>query len=437
MRKSSSMVILVTAIITVLALVLSGCATSSSPTTSAPAPVTTATSAPVATSPVSQEPIKIGLILPMSGTFAASLPFEQPGAQVAVDTINASGGVLGRKMQLVTLDDQGDPSLTAQKAAQLKAEGCVGIVGESLNANSLALGQWANDNHIPAYLHINASLSLLESNDTYGFLTMPNSWALAKSLTNAISQQADVKSVYTLAGEASNAHEVYGLMWPELNQVRPDIVNAGVTWTPTNQTDYTSDISAIISKKPDVLFLGLGGPPYISFIKQAQQFNLFGTMKVIGTYTEGPDSSTGFGKDFPQGIQTVTWWPFNLSEKPMQDFTKAFFNASGVYAGDNTSGYYTAILALAAAIQKAGSTDPDKIISASANLVFDSPVGNILIDDYTHQFHYPIWFATSGQSPDYPISVYTNLVEYQEGLYPTQAEIAALQATSTATATAK
>jgi branched-chain amino acid transport system substrate-binding protein len=419
MRKSVPIVFLLTAIITIIALVLSGCSSTPSNTTSAP-PSTTA---------ASQGPIKIGFIDVESGVYAGSLQFYKPAAELAVANINAAGGLLGRQVQLVTRDYQGDPSLMRQVADQLKAAGCVAIVGALLDPGTIALQQWAGDAKLPVNACASEMTLRTTSYNKYSIYSQPSTFAMANVLVKSIAAQTDVKSVYSLSGDMGFVHELYDGLWSPTSGVsttRPDITNAGVTWCDIMQMDFSNNISAILAKNPSIIFNGLGGPPYTSFIQQAQQFNLFNKTKITGYYTLGPDTTTGF-KDFPQGIQGLTWCPFNLNEKPMQDFTQAYYKAANVYPADITMQFYLGYLAVFAAIQKAGSTDPDKIMSALDNLTFNSPLGSITVDAYSHQLHVPIWAGASGNDPKYNVPVYNNLVKYSEGIYPTEAQITALR----------
>jgi branched-chain amino acid transport system substrate-binding protein len=416
MRKPVSIVFLLTAIITIIALVLSGCTSTPSSTTSAPP----------ATTQASKEPIKIGLLDIESGVYAGSLQFYQPSAKIAIDKINAAGGLLGRQVQLVTRDWQGDPSLIRQMADQLKAAGCVAISGALVDNGTLALQQWAVDGKIPVDLCVGSISARTTTFNKYSFFSQPDTFAQANVLMKSIAAQSDVKSIYSLSGDISFVHEIYDDMWnPKtgINTIKPDIVNLGVTWADLMQMDFSNEISAILAKNPSIIYSGLGGPPYVSFIQQAQQFNLFNKTKMIGIFTAGPDATTSFGKNFPQGIQDVTWCPFNLNEKPMQDFVQAYLKSANVYPADISMQFYLGFVGIISAIQKAGSTDPDKIMSAMDNLTFDSPLGSITVDAYAHQFHIPMWYGVTGNSPDFPIAILNNLVKYQEGIYPTEAQI--------------
>jgi branched-chain amino acid transport system substrate-binding protein len=436
------LIFLVTAIITILALILNGCSNSSpttAPTTNAPTQTSPQTSKAAVTTSASASPIKIGFIIPMSGPYAASLVYFQPAIQMVIDKFNAAGGVLGRQIQLVATDSQGDPSKIAQIADQMKAAGCVGIIGELLDPSCLALEQWAGTNHIPAMILSDSQEVTTTNFNKYSFHVDTPVWAIGNAMIDVITTQTAVKSIYTLGGDISFVHFIYNMMWPEannplypgLNKTRPDIKNLGVTWADLTKMDFSNDISAVLAKKPDMVYSGLGGPPYINFVKQAQQFDLFKQVKFLGTFTSGADAADSFGKDFPSGIQTVTWCPLGLQDKTFQDFVQAFYTKAKVYPFDHTIAYYLGAEALLESIQKSGSTEPDKMVAALENTSVDSPLGPIFVDDYSHQFHIPQWYAESGYVSGINISAFTNLRKLPDSMYPTKDIITTLRTTAT------
>jgi ABC-type branched-subunit amino acid transport system substrate-binding protein len=91
-------------------------------------------------------PIKIGLLTSLSGFFSSYAPYQEQGARMVIDKINAAGGILGRPVELIIRDDQADPSLVSFYAAALQSAGVVGIIGSLMDANAAVLEQWAGAN---------------------------------------------------------------------------------------------------------------------------------------------------------------------------------------------------------------------------------------------------------------------------------------------------
>jgi branched-chain amino acid transport system substrate-binding protein len=432
MRNLSPLAILVSVIIIISILFLSACSSPSTPSTaptpSSSIPATSSTSAP--TSTAAKEPIKIGFITTTSGMFASVDKYVTPAVQMAIDNVNKSGGLLGMQIQLVARDDTGDPSLVTQKANELVAAGCVGILGAFLDTTEKALTTWAGTSKV---LVVGVSSALVNERTTdftkYSFHTAPITLATSSVISQEIVKQNDVNSIVFINAEMGVNHDFQDQILANLAQIKPQVKNLGTTWINKSETEFSNIISATLAKNPDMIFAGEAGPAWVAFVQQGQRFGLFDKTKVIGCYLLGADATTPFGSNYPQGIQTVTWSPFWLNEQPMQDFVKSFYTISGgLYPGDITMRAYIATLGMMAAIKQANSTETDKMINALENLDFNTPLGTLHYRDFDHQLNMPIWYCTTGYTKDYPISIGITSSKHQDDVYPTKDQILQLRA---------
>jgi branched-chain amino acid transport system substrate-binding protein len=394
-------------------LILTGC---NSTTTSAPA---------------SGEAIKVGVIASTSGFFAAMGEYMTVGAQMAIDKVNASGGVLGRKVEMVVKDDQADPSVVAQKASELKAAGCVAIVGTFMDGVASVLNQWGNDNK---FLIADSTNTVLAERTTkfskYIFFHQNVSLGISNVFAKEIAKMDDVKSIYYLSGDVVVAHDIYDSFWKTMAKNKPSVSNLGVTWVSSQEMDFSNAINAILAKKPSLIITGCGGPQWPAFIKQAQQFGLFQQCKVVAMYGLDASTSEPLGKDTPEGIYGVISCPFWLDTPEMKAFQSDFAaKVKGRYVNDLTLNYYNATLGLLEAIKKANSLDTDKIIAAWEKITLNTPVGTVSMNDYDHQLVVPIWWGTTKNVPEFSVVTANNMVKYQKDVYPTKDEILAFRGT--------
>jgi len=375
-----------------------------------------------------KETIKIGYLGTLSGPFAAVEPYQTPAVQMVIDNVNAAGGLLGKKVELIKRDDQGDPSIVPQKLDEMKAAGCVVILGAILDTCCPPVSQWANDNKIPAILPGSAILKMRTTGfSKYAFNTVPVSYALANVFAKNISQQK-INSIYYIGADVGIAHDVFNLFWPAMKKAKPGIKDLGSTWVGIMDMEFSDIISAALAKNPDMILMGVAGPPYVNFVQQAQRFNLYKKTKVAGIYLLGAELTTPFGKKYPEGIQAPSWCPFYLNEKSMKDFSKAYFDKTKLYPADITMSWYVSALAAVEAIKKANSTDAEKIVSTLETMTFDTPIGKVQYRDFDHQAILPVWFASSGYSKDFPVAIGTNMIKYGEEVYPTKDTIMGLRA---------
>jgi len=376
-----------------------------------------------------KDTIKIGYLSALSGPFAAVENYTTPAVQMVVDDVNAKGGLLGRKVELVIRDDQGDPSIVRQKLDELKAAGVVAVVGSLLDPCCPPISQWAADNKIPAIMPMTVNMPLRTKGfNKYTFITGPEGPALAKVLVKNLAGQ-DIKSIYSIGADTDICREVFEFFWDGMKKEKPAVKNLGSAITGIADMEFSNIISSALAKKPDLILLGLAGPPYANFVQQARRFNLFQKAKVAaGAYLIGGGSTAPFGKDYPEGIMCNTLCPFYIPEQPMQEFTKAYLGRTKLYPDDITLEFHVCALAAVGAIKKANSIDADKIVSALETMSLDTPVGKVRYRDFDHQATLPIYFATAGYSKDFPIAIGFNPVKYGEEVYPTKAEIMALRA---------
>jgi branched-chain amino acid transport system substrate-binding protein len=372
-------------------------------------------------------PIKIGLLISKSGFYASMSNYFISAAQMAVDSANAGGGLLGRQIELVIKDDQADPKVVAQRLDELKAEGCVSIIGAFDDSVTVPTIQWATDSKV---LLVSPIMQQMEYRTTkyskYTFFTFPPSSTEAKILAQ-IAYKQNVNSIYSISVDLTSYRSIYDYFWAEIRKLKPGITEAGSIWVGTFDTEFTNVVSSALAQKPDMVLTGLGGPGWVALIQQANSFNMFNKTIVAGSRLVTADTVTPFGANYPVGIQTLTYCPFSMDTPAMKSFSQAYFTKVGIYPGDIAMGSYISTLAALAAIRNANSTDTDAMIKALETTSFDTPTGEVHYRDFDHQAILPIWTVSSGYSSDYPIAVGLNAVKCGEDVYPTKEEIMELR----------
>jgi branched-chain amino acid transport system substrate-binding protein len=460
MPKLSGLVIVLISIIVMTVLVLGGCSsststtsavtststttstppkttvpptTSTSTTTNAPTTSVKPTSSVTATTSIppttSSQPIKIGLVSTLSGMGGTFGGWQVTGAQMVVDKINASGGLLGRQVQLMSKDDMFDPSQIALAGAAMQSAGAVGIIGCLIENNSIALGEWGTANKVPVFAINNAVLNSRTTNfSKYVFQQYPPSIVEGRILAQQIAKENDVNSVYFLASDATANYEVYDTFWSTMSKLKPSVKNLGAAYVGTQDVDFSNVITATLAKKPDLVINFIMGPPWANFAQQANAFKYFEKTKTVVTLNMEAEATVSFGTNFPSGIDGLIQVPFWLDTLEMQAFTQDFYTRTKSYPGDLPMEFYMATLALTQAIQKAGTTDTNKVISALENLTLNNtPLGTVSYNDYDHQPNIPLWYGTGVVSSQYQQAILQNMVKYQDGVYLTKDEILALR----------
>jgi ABC-type branched-subunit amino acid transport system substrate-binding protein len=302
----------------------------------------------------SGEVMKIGLIHSLSGPFGMLTKYSMPVIQMEFDKLNASGGLLGKQVQLIVRDDQGDPSIVAQKLTELKGEGCVAILGPFMGANGRPATQWAAANKMPLVTYASATLIDRINCPKYVFFTTPLEISRAEAMYRGMLSQP-IKSYFFIGNDIVDSHDMYEYIANKMKKEHPEIVNLGDLWVGLTSFEFSNLISTALAKKPDVLISGSAGPGWAAFCQQGMKFNLFKKTRVVATYALESAVTKSFGKNYPEGIETTSWAPYWDNSKPMKDYLQAHLKvAEGLYPADKGMECYLGTLALIAGIKKAG-----------------------------------------------------------------------------------
>jgi branched-chain amino acid transport system substrate-binding protein len=313
-------------------------------------------------------PVVIGGLMPLSGPVGAFGGLEKAAIDLAVSQINSHGGVLGgRKLKLVTADTQGTSTGSVAGFQQLVAQKPAVIEGPILTAEVAPLVSLANSAQIP--LLEGSTTQSVEKGQSGG-----SDWFFRTTETQT--PQAAAQVAYAISTlHAKNVAVLYSA--DELGQGYLSVVKAALAGknlklvasvsAPDTATDFTAQISALKAAHPDALFFINLAPQSATFLKQAKQQGL--TIPVL-TGSAVLDGVFYFhlapGSDLPDGsLLTVPSWPISdTTDAGAKPFVTAYTKAAKAAPNDVSTGWYTSTLFLAAAIDKAGSTDSAAIAKA-------------------------------------------------------------------------
>ena len=374
-----------------------------------------------------KEPIKIGVINVLSGAFGAYGKSGKQGAEMAIDEINAAGGVLGRKIVFTQVDDQGKPDVSMQEARRLilneKVNFLLGI--DSSNA-ALAVAPLTNEFKIPLVVTHAATPKLTEACMPYVFRTSNN----ARMDAIAAAELA-AKLPYKRWANIGPDYEFGHVSWEDfiarLKQLKPDVEVVTEQWPKGNEANYTPYITALVQAKPEAVFSALWAGDLVTFTRQANAFGFFKQIKlfedVIGASLE---SLVPLGKEAPQGaLYSTRYWFLHPDNARNKAFVEAYHKRFNEYPSYNAEEHYAGVHMLAAAIKKAGSLDPDaikKAFEADGGMTYEAPEGKKWMRPADHQVFEDLVWGYTTQSPQYPFAVLKDVtvVAEKSTVYPTK-----------------
>ena len=351
--------------------------------------------------------IKVGIVDTYSGPAASLCKDLLDGFKLAVEEINAKGGVLGKKIVFFTRDSKFNPAVGLAMAKELVLKENVDILMGTVNsATALAVSDLAKKEKIP-FLCTNARSEKItgEMGHRYVFGVAENTAMAGRAAAVALSKLPYVK--YWIAGDDYEyGHAIADSVWKELKAKKPDVQLLGQTWWKVGESDFTPYISQIMSAKPDFLIAATGGASMVSFAKAAKATGLLAKIPVYQHTVVDYGIMAPLGPDGPAGIYGTVPYLFYYPETPSNKaYVAKFMKAYNHYPMMFALFGYSAAQLIEGAFTKAGSVNTEKFIDAMEGLVIDGPVGKVEMRACDHQLQLPMMFGKTMKSPKYDFMI--------------------------------
>jgi branched-chain amino acid transport system substrate-binding protein len=359
-----------------------------------------------------QKPIKVGFPMILSGPGALFGEPASKGAQMFVDEINAKGGVLGRKLELLPRDTKGNADEAVRVSRELILKENVDfLVGTLTSAEGPAVSVVAKENKVVFIAPIPKTdqLTAADKLHPYVFRVAANTTMEGRSAAEIVAKWT-VTKVATISPDYAYGQDVTKSFVEHLKKIKPSVQIVDQQWPKLGEPDYTPFINAQMAKKPDAVFSSLWGGHFVNFAKQAKPLGYFDAVKynVIAVGEAGsPESTKAMGKDYPVGIWGNSYDAFYWGETPahrdyvarLSKYLKDEYPSSWAIQG------WIGMAFLAEAIKKAGSTDSDKVSKALLGLSIDTPIGKQVIREKDHQANRGQLYGKTVMDPKYPFAI--------------------------------
>jgi urea transport system substrate-binding protein len=324
------------------------------------------------------EPIKIGAILPFSGGVELYGRQAKLGLDLAAKEINASGGILGRPVEVIYEDDKTDPAAAVDATHKLiERDGVLAVVGPITSRNLDAIAPAAESLKTPLFYATNYEGGKC-SRYVFAFSTVPNQ-ELAQLLPYM--NRNFGKTYFLLGADRVWPHKMFAVSQPIIAKLGGRVV--GEEFATGKETDFSPLIARVAATKAQVLLFALKGDG-ISFIPQADDRGLLKRMTIafLGL------SETELGLFGGKGQNMFAAVPFvATSDKPSVKAFVAKVKAEGgadVTVSNYVMTHYNALIAMKAAIEKAGKVDKESMIDALEGLTITSPTGPLTMGKNHH-----------------------------------------------------
>ena len=361
---------------------------------------------------IAQQPIKVGYPMILSGPGAL---FGEPalkGAQMFVEEVNAKGGVLGRKLELVPRDTKGNADEAVRVSRELILKDNVDfLVGTLTSAEGPAVSTIAKENKIVFIAPIPKTdqLTAPANLHPYVFRTASNTTIEGRTAAEIVAKWP-VKKIATIAPDYAYGQDVAKAFVEHIKKLKPEVEIVDQQWPKLGEQDYNPFINAQMAKKPEAIFSSIWGGFFVTYSKQAKALGVFDAVKYnfIGVGEAAtPETTKSMGKDYPVGIWGNSYDAFYWGETAAhRDYTARLSKyLKDEYPSSWAIQGYTGMQFLAEAIAKAGSTDSDKVAKALLGLTIDTPIGKQTIREKDHQANRGQLYGKTVMDPKYPFPI--------------------------------
>jgi branched-chain amino acid transport system substrate-binding protein len=379
-----------------------------------------------------EKPIKLGVVFIMSGKMGGYGKHGMQAIQMALDEINGQGGILGRKVEAIFEDDE----LKVDKGVQITKKFITQdqvdfIIGPTSSGVALAMADVVEQHKKILVLTQSATNSLTDAKfNPYMFSTLSN--AMMHSRAGAYLMASKPYKRWMCIGPGySYGYESWNSFKDKLKGLRPDIEIVGELWPKLTEPDYTSFIQKIVEAKPEAVWSPLWGMDAVTFIKQALPLGLFDKIKFAFPDGAALETLIPLGKSMPEGIFVAARYFFLTPDSDMnRRFVKAYqerFKEFPDYMAEET---YAGVYFLKAAIERAGSTETEKVIVAVEKepLAWETPEGWKIVRKEDHQVVEDVVWGETVYSEKYGFAMLKNMQSIQaEEICRTPTELKAVR----------
>lgn len=341
------------------------------------------------TTAAAQEPIRIGAMYPLTGGGAVYGVPAMAGHQLAIEEINAKGGVMGRKLVSIERDDKMNPAAASSTMKELITKDKAHIVvGGLSSAVGLSMSEVAKQEKIVYIATIPKTIQMTTDKlHRHVFRTASHTDFEGDTMAMLVGKNKLTKLCHLQLDYAYGNDLEAGIL-KALPKYAPNAKVALTLKPKLGATDFNPFIPQVMAAGCDGVISGLWGPHFTSWVKQAKPLGFFDKIKWIsGGEIASHEIAGELKDDYPDNVISNTYelW-YHAQDAAHKAFQEALAKKLGTQETPQWALLgYIGVHYAAAAMEKAKSTDSDAIATALEGLTITTPVGKLTIDPKTHQ----------------------------------------------------
>ena len=330
-------------------------------------------------------PIKIGVVTPLSGTYTPIGEQVKMGLDLAAREINAAGGINGRKINLIYEDEEANPAVATQKAEKLFQVEKVDFLTGTVNSGStLAVGQVAERNN----KLIATSVSFADS--ITGDKCSPNVFRVnaragmqSAALAAWVDKEIPKSNIFFIGPDYEMGRSTVSAF--KRASTEKGAKDVGEVFAPLDNKDYSPYFGQVRAAKPNVIYTSVAGNDTVRLFSQMEEYGLNKGVTLVGASGTVTSQNMGAIGKSANGFVTGVGYSPKLdnpaNKKFVTDFQKAYNKLPDLYGADS----YGLLYFYKAAVEKAKSTETDKVRTAMDDLSWQTPQGTKKMRAGDHQ----------------------------------------------------
>ena len=329
--------------------------------------------------------IKVGDVQTYSKLASFTHPYRM-GWQLALEEINNAGGVMGKKIEVISRDDQGKPGEAVKVAEELVSKDKVSLLMGSFFSNvGLAVTDFAGRNKI---LYIAAEpLSdavVWAKGNRYTFRLRPSTYMQAAMLAVDASKNP-AKRWATIAPNYAYGKDAVASFKKVLKAKRPDVEFVAEQWPALFKINAGAEIQALADAKPQAVYNVTFGSDLAKFVREGKLRGFFKNTFMVSLLSGEPEYLDPLKGEAPEGW-LVTGYPwYDIKTPAHTKFVQAYQKKFNDYPRTGSVVGYNTMYTVFHLLKKAGTTDTEKMVNAMEGLTFDSIVGPVAYRKIDHQ----------------------------------------------------
>ncbi len=346
------------------------------------------------------KPIIIGNPNAFSGMMSMYGNGAAVGLELAIEEINAAGGILGRPLKLIKRDTRLNPEVAVREVKDLvlneDADFIIGILSSGVG---LAVSEYCKSaQKILIILEARSTKITEEKGHRYVFRFASNFSSRDSAVLDAAAKlwpKDETDKICQLNLDYEQGKNAYQDTMKKWKKANPGMELVTALWPPLGTSDWAPYISKLMASKGNFLIHALYGGAWMAFVKQALPMGLYQKFHVVGSCAGDLETTHVLkkGSPVPTGMVTIAEWPYWALDNPKaQEMADKIMKKGKLnYASPHAYGGYLAIYTLKEAIEKVGAVDTEKVIDYMEGKQIESNMGPMTIRACDHQVTWPVY----------------------------------------------